>query len=320
MNQDRQPVGASGGDLRTLLLVLFALVLSEAVLRSTEDMLSGNIAHVNEISDLVADYSPETEPSFVFLGNSLTNNGVDVPLVNELLLQNGVQVGDSTKLVPDATTIWSWSCVLENQFFDNGVGPGPVVLGFGWDQLSDQSRILPTRLGAYFCSTVDLLTINKHRNLSSAEAGEFLTAKSLRTYAHRETVRNLILTIVVPHYQNMTQSINRQQRNSQDNSESQYSYSVLEQLINSLEAFDSRLVVVAMPVRDQPYEIESNLRTLLDSRGIPLFDYRHLERISYNSYLDDMHLNSDGATVLSTRLAKDLSTALASTNDRPSNQ
>ena len=163
MNQDRQPVGASGGDLRTLLLVLFALVLSEAVLRSTEDMLSGNIAHVNEISDLVADYSPETEPSFVFLGNSLTNNGVDVPLVNELLLQNGVQVGDSTKLVPDATTIWSWSCVLENQFFDNGVGPGTVVLGFGWDQLSDQSRILPTRLGAYFCSTVDFLTINKRR-------------------------------------------------------------------------------------------------------------------------------------------------------------
>ncbi len=310
----------AGGDLRTLLLVLFAIVLSEAVLRSTENMLSGNIAHVNEISDLVADFSPEKAPSFVFLGNSLTNNGVDVPLVNSVLLKNGVQVGDSTKLVPDATAIWSWSCVLENQFFDNGVGPGTVVLGYGWDQLSDQSRILPTRLGAFFCSADDLLTINRHKNLSTAEAGEFLTAKSLRTYAHRETVRNRILTIVVPHYQSETQSINRQQRHSQETPESHYSYSVLERLVNSLELYNSRLVVVAMPVRDQPYDIESELRQFLASRDIPLLDYRDLDRISYDSYLDDMHLNPGGATILSTRLAKDLSNILASPNDAESNQ
>ena len=57
-------------------------------------MLSGNIAHVNEIADLVADYDSSHETSLLFLGNSLTNNGVDLPLIDDLLAANRVPVGD----------------------------------------------------------------------------------------------------------------------------------------------------------------------------------------------------------------------------------
>ncbi len=316
MSKDQQPSGARGGDLRTLLLVLLAIVLSEAFLRSAENYLSGNIAHINEISALVADYQPEPGPSFVFLGNSLTNYGVDLPLLDRLIVENGLRIGDSTKLVPDSTTIWSWSCVIENQFFNNDIDPGTVVLGFGWNQLSDQSRILPTRLGAFFCSSSDLLTIRQHRDLSSAEAGEFLAAKSLRAYAHRETVRNRVLSALIPDYQSTTQSINRQQRNRPDNAELEFTYSVLTSLINSLKEKNSKLVVVALPVRDNPYEVDGALVQLLESHDIPLFDYTNLEQIEYGSFLDDMHLSPQGSVILSTRLAKDLAAILSSPDDQ----
>ena len=315
MNKDQQQFGARGGDLRTLLLVILAILLSEVFLRSAENSLSGNIAHINEISSLVTDYRPEPGPSFVFLGNSLTNYGVDLPLLDQLIEERGVQIGDSTKLVPDSTTIWSWSCVIENQFFKNNIDPGTVILGFGWNQLSDQSRILPTRLGAFFCSAGDLWTIRKHTDLTSAEAGEFLTAKSLRTYAHRETVRNRVLSALVPNYQSTTQSINRRQRDRQDDAELEFTYSVLDSLIDSLEATNSRLVVVAMPVRDNPYTVDRALVQLLESRNVPLLDYTNLEQIAYGSFLDDMHLSPQGSAVLSTRLAKDLSTIFSTPDD-----
>ena len=311
MNRDPQPSGANEGNLRTLVLVFLAILLSEVTLRSTENLLSDNIAHINEIPELVAEYDPKSEPSFVFIGNSLTNNGVDLRILDEWFLQNSTQIGDSTKLVPDATTIWSWSCVVENQFFDSGITPGHIVLGFAWNQLSDQSRILPTRLGAFFCSASDLFEINRHKALSSAEIGEFFTAMSLRTYAHRDTVRNRTLSAVVPYYEPMTQQINRQQRDVQNDSEVRLSYSVLDSLISSLESHGSSLVVVAMPVRDNTYIVDQALKELLGRRGIPLFDYTNMKGLDDSSFLDDMHLNTEGAAALSTRLAEDLSTVLA---------
>lgn len=302
--------------MRTLLLVLLAVVASEVFLRSSEDMLSGNIAHINQIPRLVADFDSSSDTSFVFLGNSLTNHAIDLPLINEQLQANGVPLGDSIKLVPDATTIWSWNCVVDNQFMKNSVTPGVVVLGFGWNQLSDQSRILPTRLGAFFCSAGDLLTINRLKNLSSAEAGEFLTASALRTYAHRDTIRNRALSTVIPHYQSITQMMNSQQRDRQDSTEQLYSYTVLNSLIDNLANTNSKLIVVAMPVRDNPYNVEEGLLTALAKREVPLLDYTNLDQIDSNSFLDDMHLNSKGGAVLSTHLAKDLAVVLAPPSDQ----
>jgi len=86
----------------------------------------------------------------------------------------------------------------------------------------------------------------------------------------------------------------------------------LDNLIASLEDKDSSLIVVAMPVRDNPYEVEPGLRDLLASRETPLLDYRNLDRINGSSFLDDMHLSSEGASILSANLAKDLSAILAS--------
>lgn len=307
MDQISQPLRQRRGEFLTVLAVLGALLFSDVVLRTVEDRLSGNIEHINEIDDLAADYKADDPESILFMGNSLTNNGVNADIARKLLNENGHNVTTMNKIVPDATTIWSWSCIADNQFLDRDVYPATIVLGFGWNQLSDQSRILPTRLGAFFCSADDLLNIREHKTLTSAEIGEFLTARTLRTYAHRETVRNRVLSILIPHYQQMTQENNRRLRNAADAAGSQvFSYTVLQDLITDLSQNGTQLVVMAMPVRDLPYEIDDSLARLLRDMQVPLLDYRHLSGIAEDSFLDDMHLDPDGATVLTTRLANDL--------------
>ncbi|MEQ8206765.1 MAG: hypothetical protein RIA65_11355 [Woeseia sp.] len=307
MDQISQSLRPRRGELLTVVAVLATILFSDVVLRAVEDRLSGNIAHINEIDELAAEYKANDPESVLFMGNSLTNNGVNAEIARELLNGNGHAVTTMNKIVPDATTIWSWACITDNQFLDREVLPATVVLGFGWNQLSDQSRILPTRLGAFFCSTGDLLNIREHKTLTSAEIGEFLTARTLRTYAHRETVRNRVLSLLVPHYQQMTQENNRRLRNAEDSAGPQaFSYSVLQELITDLSNKGTQLIIMAMPVRDLPYEIDDSLARLLRDEQVPLLDYRHLDGIVEASFLDDMHLDPDGATVLTTRMANDL--------------
>ena len=58
----------------------------------------------------------------------------------------------------------------------------------------------------------------------------------------------------------------------------------------------------------------SGYESFSESNDVPLLDYRHLDQIDSSSFLDDMHLNPDGAIVLSTNLAKDLSVILTASS------
>lgn len=312
MFQNRTNFPSRDGAGLTLLLVLLAITGSELVLRTIDDRLSGNVEHVNKIPDLANAYYQSDHTSLLFLGNSLTNNGIDLTQAREMLSEKGMRMSVINKIVPDATAIWAWSCIMENQFLDRGFAPGTVVLGFGWNQLSDQSQILPTPLGAFYCNTADLKTINEQRTLTSAEIGEFFTARLIRTYAHREAIRNRVLSQLIANYESITQANNRRMRRMSESSDDQVlSYSVLANLIDQLENRASRLVVMAMPVRDGDFEIDHALKNLLSSKGVELLDYRNLDEIGYELFLDDMHLNNQGANILTSRLVSDLTKIVA---------
>ncbi|MEW8540879.1 MAG: hypothetical protein AB2565_20410 [Candidatus Thiodiazotropha endolucinida] len=101
--------------LITLAVVVFS---AEALLRSIEGSLSGNISHVIEIPELSERFDQSDEPGLLVLGNSLTNNGIDATLLKSGLEAQGLAYPTVEKMVPDATTIWSWSCILRNRIYD----------------------------------------------------------------------------------------------------------------------------------------------------------------------------------------------------------
>ncbi|MBT3029907.1 MAG: hypothetical protein N0E58_10215 [Candidatus Thiodiazotropha endolucinida] len=289
--------------LITLAVVLFS---AEALLRSIEGSLSGNISHVIEIPELSERFDQSDEPGLLVLGNSLTNNGIDATLLKSGLEAQGLAYPTVEKMVPDATTIWSWSCILRNRIYDLKNKPNTVFIGFAWNQLADQSRLLPTQLGGFFCSYSDLMHFTEQTEMGSAEIGEFLTASTFRLFTHREAFRNKMLGILIPHYMSATQEINRRMRNAGNSAgDPDLTYRELSQVIEKMESYNKHVVLMAMPVRDNTYELDPELINLVKSEGVTLLDYRSPVFITDNLFLDEMHLNENGSALLTQQLVVD---------------
>lgn len=298
--------------------IAFALLIVagvEIALRAVESRLSPNIEHVKSIPEIVEKLAASSPNSLMIIGNSLANDGVSADELRQSAVDNGYVIGNVAKLVPDTTTIWSWYCIQQNHIATQKDAPPTVLIAFGWDQLSDQSRILPTGLGAFFCSTEALIDLHNRRFLDSMIMGEFLLAKTSRLFAHREPIRNRVLSATVPNYRSITQQINRGQNLRPAQHTRQLTYSVLDSMVRSLQRNGSSVIVVAMPVLGNPYEIRSGLVGALSELNVPLLDYRNVVPISQDMFLDEMHLNSKGASILSKRLGKDLSPQIGSSGE-----
>jgi hypothetical protein len=290
-----------------VLLALFVIVsATEILLRSAESKLSGNIAHVLEITEQSERFEQTDEPGLLFLGNSLSNNGIDATVLGSGLDAQGINFPIIEKIVPDATTIWSWSCILRNRIYTLENKPDTIFMGFAWNQLADQSRLLPTQLGGFFCSYSDLMHISEQTTMSSGQIGEFLTASTFRLFTHREAIRNKVLGILIPHYFDATQMINRRLRTSNGTENRQIlTYNELNLVIDQLQSLDKDIVLIALPVRNTLYEIDPELLTTVENKEITLLDYRNLDLKTDEHYLDEMHLNRDGSAILTQRLVDD---------------
>ena len=67
---------------------------------------------------------------------------------------------------------------------------------------------------------------------------------------------------------------------------------------------------MAMPV-NKPYDVDPGLLALAQSGRLTLLDYRRVDGIGPDSFLDAMHLRPAGRQVLSARFAADLEGILA---------
>lgn len=301
----------SNKDRWLVVALLLSLAGMDLTLRFIAPYLSDNLRHIASLPALAQDAGNRND--LVFLGNSLTNNGVDAELIDAALPDRGV-----TKLVPDGSSFWEWYCTLKHQVLEVETNPKLLAIGFAWQQLSDQSRQDPTRLGAFFCTLGDIPTLSRYGMDSIGTISEFITAKLLHTFALRNTLRNRLLDLLVPDYREFTQEANLLARDMAANNgtgvnpTSTHSYEEFTALVTALEGRGTRIVVVAMPVRDR-YELDAPLLSMLKQTGISLLDYRALPGIDDNSYLDSMHLNTQGSRVLTHRLIQDILPLLART-------
>lgn len=303
-------------ETRVVFALLAAIALVDIGLRLAEARLSGNLAHVAEIPELIAVAGQPQRHSLLLLGNSLTHNGVAAPVINRVLPDMTI-----AKVTPDGTGLWDWQCLLDHQVVERReVQFDTVVIGFAWHLLSDQTRNDPSRIGALFCRMSDLASPRAIGLESSGDIGEFVAANVLRTYALRDTLRNRFFQLSVPNYVQFTQAGNTGAGGAEDPNEShraaaaaepQYTYRTLEGVVDRLKSKGTRVIVVAMPVQSS-YEIDPELLELEASRVLTVIDLRKVAGLDRSHYLDDMHLNPAGQQILSKALAADLHLELAS--------
>jgi hypothetical protein len=293
-------------ETRVVLALLALIVLVDVSLRLAESQLSGNLAHVAAIPQIVADAGQPEHESLLVLGNSLTNNGVAPQIVAEELPELAV-----AKVTPDATGLWDWQCLLEHQVVQRPeVQFDTVVIGFAWHLLSDQTRSDASRLGALYCRMSDLAAPSAIGLESHGDIGEFIAARVLRTYALRDTLRNRLFQVAVPNYIQVTQSGNgraglAEKAPSKSAPEVKYTYRTFTSLVKRLRSEGTRVIAVAMPVQDG-YQLDSQLQSLDDRGTLEVIDLRDVAGLQDSHFLDGIHLNSAGQHILSRVLAEDL--------------
>ena len=295
-------------EYRVVAGLLIAVITVELLLRVAEEDLSGNIAHILTIPSIVEDADSKDYQSLVFLGNSLTNRAVHSPIIDDVLNRNNTGTYQSFKIIPDNSALAEWYCIYQNQFKDVEDQPAAIIIGFAWDQISDQGLIKPARLGAFFCKQKDLAPLSVTALGHHIKQLQFFAGYISHVYVNREAIRNRLLEPVIPDYLAISRKINQaNNQNAQESvgSEFQYTYELFTDLVTDIRATGSDIILVAMPVI-QDYAIDQNLVRVTQDLDVPLIDMRRTGRITNDMYRDPIHLNTDGRQIFSEVIAQRL--------------
>jgi len=289
-----------------LILALVGMVIFlETALHLQAARLSGNIQHIRQIPHIASALS-EKPGSLLFIGNSLTNNGIEPSVFRSLPTRPPFSaVG---KVVPDGTALADWYCIYQNRFAGLANPPQAIVVGFAWYQLSDQERTNPSRLGGFFCSVPDIGTLVETGVFDHNQVLDFLAGAISQVYVNREAIRNRVLDSLVPDYRAIAQSLNVNpdvQPGSNQKNKPETSYLLLARFSKLVHQSHSKLIVVAMPVQNE-YEIDAGLMAATTKLGIVLIDMRQTPGITHDLFLDPIHLNETGRMKFSAALARKL--------------
>lgn len=277
-------------------IVIVSLVLIELVFRSVAPLVSGNVKQISEMTETANSLAAD-KSSVLFLGNSLMGNALDLAAFDEQS-QTGMS---SYKAVPDGTSLWDWSCIVNGSFIDEGKKPGIIVIGYAWEQVGP----VPSRLGGFFCDVTELPDLVRLGMNNGSDVFEFLAAKVSRLYAMHETVRKRVLGLIIPDYNIYTQIINSERNKKQRAvvvADKKKDYKLLNSYLSNLERNNIESVIIAMPVKEK-YDLDEGFYQVVNNYKGVVLDYRQLDGLSEDAFRDPIHLNEKGNEIFTRKIA-----------------
>jgi hypothetical protein len=297
----------------TLGLILLLLLALEAGFRAVEGRVSGNLAHLREIPQIVANLggrdSVDGELGVIVMGNSLINNGVDAHLFQRVLADRIGRRVDVAKLTPDASYSWDWWCIGRTlgERASQG-GADALVIGFAWGLITDYRRPTAERLGAYFCDWDALPELMRLGMDDPGEVSRFALGQLSRLYANRGDIGNGVLRQVVPNFTAVATRVNVDRPGDAPASADVVGaggFRVLTDLLEGLGDAGVAVTVVAMPTQ-AGYVLPDGLTEVLDANGSQLLDMRFTPGLKSRMYVDPIHLGPEGAEIFTRTLAQEL--------------
>ncbi len=298
---------SSKDEWKVLIVVVGTLLCAEGAVRYLGVSRSQDVRHLEQAGAIVQSLHDEPPPRALFLGNSLTNAGVDVAA-----FQRGMQIAGGptvacAKVHPDDTNILDWYYLYRNRVQRPRLGPDVLVVGFAMNQVSDGRTAQPRHL-AEMCGWADTSELFANDLLNAGDRVDFLFARASWLYARQETLKHRILSNIIPWYAESHQQLNIRGKNASaasDSVETAPTYKRLDRWLYSLASTNTRAVFVAMPVPDpasqgEPYPLDDSLRDHCHDHGAVLIDARRAPGLeSERFYSDGYHLNAAGATLYS---------------------
>ena len=293
-------------ELKVVALVLVVLLGCEAIIRSRENTLSLDLKHINQIPVISQSLAAADGRKILFLGNSLTRNGVDPDVLSSKFAEQGLSNTHFAKVFPDGTGMTAWYYVFNHYFVVPNRVPDVVVIGFAGAVLQDSHRVDVGELGRYFTSDRDIPYVFGSDLKTFDERTEFIASRISAAFSNRNRVRLRALDFLIPNYRESERWLNRGlQARSQTKQRTQATYNKLKEFLSLSQSHNAEVIFVAMPQRE-PYSVDPELQKLISVNPATFIDLRNVDGLKGTDYLDEMHLNDRGAETFSTQLAQRL--------------
>jgi hypothetical protein len=284
--------------------IALELVTRTVLLHSSKD-LSRFAAYPGRATALMQKPGPHT----LFIGNSITEHGVDPALVATEL------GGASEAFTADSSHINTWYWMATTELWRRSLSPDLLVITFHGGSLEDGNRLEIGRLAQFFTTRADWSELFEHDLTSLDQRGEFLLSSVWATYAFGDRIKQRLLGLI-PGYMGYAQYENQQNlahdRSTKDRAAPR-SWTTLDRFLARAKEHHTRLVFVAFPTLIEnvgdaiPYEIAPELPAKLEAAGAMLLDLRKLPELDRaKHYDDDIHLNEAGKLIYTRRLIAEL--------------
>jgi hypothetical protein len=299
-------------ELKVIALVLVVLAACECALRLREQSLSLDVRHIRQIPDISERLARGEGLHLLFIGNSMTRNGVEPEVIEREMGARGIAPLRVERVFPDATALPDWYYAFNRYFPAPQRAPDVLVVCFASRDLEDSQPVHSWRLAQYYTTPRDVPEVFREDIRDFDGRAEFLLSDLSVAFANRARVRDRALDLLVPNYRDAAQQINRSQQSASGEKQAhapQPTYLRLARLGRLAASRGVRVILVAMPQRSD-YGLDPGLQTAAEAAGMMLVDGRTGHGLRPDSYVDEMHLDAPGAAVYSHFLALQLAPKL----------
>ena len=297
---------SSRTELKVVASVVLVLIAVECGLRAVEEKISLDVQHIRAIPAITQAVMSGPEPRLLFLGNSMTRDGIDEEAFRGELDREGIGPVTTGRMFPDNTQIGEWYYAFKKQCIHADRIPNFLVISCPTDQLTDLAHFSVYKLGSTWTRYHDVFEVFGNEVTNFGDRSEFLIAMHSSAFANRRRVGSRLLDAVVPNYRMAARQINEVLRKSKRQAATQarieITYHRLERLIDLARSHDVQVAIAAVAL-PKYYEIDPGLTALLASHGVPLLDCRRVPGLNATLFKDALHMKPEGAEIYSRYLA-----------------
>ena len=301
-------------ELRVILVVVAVVGLFEAGVRVRdrlspkwdESLLHGFARDAREL---------KTEPGIrvILMGNSLTRGGYNLEVLQKELKAVGGDPISIRNCGMHASMMVEWYYVFKRNFTGDNA-PDVLVVSLSPDGAEDGNphayRINWLSDEVQWRDVPELVTTDLRSFDLSAQ---LLLSRLSSVMAHQWNIRVDLVYTHIPHFWEGMQDLNGRAnlaaidrlKNARTTPPPAPTYALLKRFMGLVAANHTRLLVVAMPVREH-YEIDPGLPRALEAGGMAFMDCRDIEELTADKFADGWHLTDGGAVIFSKYMARHL--------------
>ena len=271
--------------------------MSEIFLRHFEGELSKDVLHEREIVQIF-----KSKNNIIFLGNSLTREGIDQSLFNQSMIEIYGENSNIGYVYPDDTSIIEWYYIIKS-YMDNDFLPEYLFINFAANQLhSSDIKFEEIQRIAGFINFTQILSVIIDENLDIGQSMDLILCKVSKIYKHRERILRRIFDNI-PNYRLTSRKYNEILKKH-------YPGNIVHEnkhLKNILSIFSlngSKVIFCSLPI-GLNYSLDKSCFTLIEnSKNAILLDLQNINLYNDSHFSDGFHLNSSGSKILTETIIK----------------